>query len=157
MRKKTQRRMLAVITGENYTPNDAHREMVVLLKLNNVPNDRISTALGISTLTLEYFYAKELDLGVDALMAHAAKKVLWLANQTTDLGVSLRANEAILKPRVKAWREPHVDVVESIGDISELTLAEVEADIARLERQRGAAFDAQKASARADPDEEVVP
>jgi hypothetical protein len=154
MRQKTIRRMLAVITGEGYSPTEAHRELVVLLKLNDVSHDRIATAVGISRLTLEYYYAKELDLGVTAIIAHCTKRMLWLANQNADLGVALKANAMVLQPRVKAWRDASEDVSEGVGDISDKTLEQVEADIERLERQRRAAADAEAAAAGIDPDEE---
>ena len=98
--------MLTVITGEAYVPSEAHREMVVILKLNDVSHDRIANAIGVSRLTLEYFYAKELDFGVTAIVAHCTKRMLWLANQNADLGVALKANAMVLQPRVKSWREP---------------------------------------------------
>ncbi|MET0653684.1 MAG: hypothetical protein ABWY63_14330 [Hyphomicrobiaceae bacterium] len=153
MRQRTIRRMLAVVTGENYRPSEADREVVVLLKMNDVSHERIAQAIGVNKLTLEYWYAKELDFGVDAILAHCAKRMIWLANQNQDLGVSLRANQALLQPRVKSWREPHVDVLTSIGDISDQTLEQVEADIERLERQRRAATATEEAAARADPDQ----
>jgi hypothetical protein len=153
MRQRTIRKMLTVITGESYTPNAADREQVVMLKLNDVSHDRIATSIGVSRLTLEYFYAQELDMGVDAILAHCSKRMLFLANQNADLGVALRANESFLKPRVKSWREPHVDVLTGIGDISDRTLEQVEADIERLERQLAAAARAEEAAAGLDPDE----
>jgi hypothetical protein len=153
MRKKTQRKMIAVLTGETHTPNDGSRKLVVTLKLNDVTHDRIAACLGINRLTLEYFYSKELDFGVDAVLAHATERMLWLADQNTDLGVSLRATQALLAPRVKSWREPHVDVTEGVGDISDLTLAQVEDAIARLERQRRAATATAGEAAGVDPDE----
>jgi hypothetical protein len=153
MRESTIRRTVAVLSGERYRPSEAHRELVVLLKMNDVPHQRIANALGINQITLEYWYAKELDFGVDALMAHAAKRIVWLSNQDQDLGVALRASQAMLQPRVKAWRDPSVDVNATIGDISDKTLEQLEQDIAALERQRRAATAFEEAAARADPDE----
>jgi hypothetical protein len=154
MREKMKRRMLTVLTGEHYSPSDAHRKLVVTLKLNDVTHDRIAACLGCSRVALEYFYSKELDFGVDAVLAHATERMLYLANQDADLGVSLRATQALLAPRVKSWREAQVDVTESIGDISDLTLAKVEDAIARLERQRRAAHATAGQAAGADPDQE---
>ncbi|MET0529934.1 MAG: hypothetical protein ABW003_16640 [Microvirga sp.] len=153
MRKKTLRRMLAVIEGSAYEPNESHRRTVVTLKLNDVPHDRIAACIGISRVCLEYFYAQELDLAVDQVCAFATERMLFLASQNADLGVALRANQAILNPRVKSWREAHVDPTSSIGDISDLTLEQCEQAIERLERLKRTATEAEEAAARADPDE----
>lgn len=154
MRQGTIRKMLTVITGEQYSANASDRETVVLLKLNDVSHERIAQAIGISKITLEYYYAKELDLGVDAILAHCTKRMLWLANQNLDLGVSLRANQAFLNPRVKSWREPIVDAAAGIGDISDLSLEQCEAAIERLERQRRASAASAAETAGADPHQE---
>jgi len=153
MREKTKRQMLSVLTGDAYEPNDSHRRMLLQLKLNDVPHDRIAAALGISRATLEYYYAKELDYGVEAVLAMTADRMLYLSQQNIDFGVALRASQAILQPRVKSWREPHVDAINGIGDISDRTLEQVEADIERLERQLRTAAQAQEAAAGTDPDQ----
>ena len=135
-------------------PNAADRELVVLLKLNDVSHDRIANAIGVSRLTLEYFYAKELDLGTTAIIAHCTKRMLWLANQNVDLGVALKANAMVLQPRVKTLARAALDVAETVGDISDRTLEQIEADIERLERQRRTAAASEAAAAGTDPDPE---
>lgn len=154
MQKRTMRRQLVALGGRLFEPTDAQREMVIILKLNGTPIERIAMALGISRVEVEYHFARELDLGEDAVLYQAAKNVIELANQRLDLGVALRANQAILQPRTKSWRDPKIDPGQSVGDINELTLQEVEAAIARLERERRAASTAADQAEAADPDED---
>ena len=153
MRESNPRRQLIALGLGAYQPTDAHREMVVILKFNGTPHQRIAMALKISLIELEYWYADELELGEDAVLFKAAQRVLALSAQDRDPGVALRASQAILQPRLKSWREPKLDPSTSAGDIDELTLEQVEREIARLERERRAAFASEDEAASAHPDQ----
>jgi hypothetical protein len=153
MRESNPKRQQIALGLGAYQPTEPHREMVVILKLNGTPHQRIAMALKISLAELEYWYPDELELGEDAVLFAAAKRVLALSAQNVDLGVSLRASQAILQPRLKTWREPKLDPATSAGDIDELTLEQVEREIARLERERRAAFATQDEAETAHPDE----
>jgi AcrR family transcriptional regulator len=147
------RRTLVALGGRVFTPTDDQRRMVVAMQLNGSALEAMAAALKITTMELRYHFQRELDLGVDVVMAQAAQNIISLANQTEDKGVALRANQAILAPRAKPWREPPVEAQVSAGNLDDLTLAEVEAQIERLERRRRAAVAPEGETETVDPDE----
>jgi len=153
MRKKTMRRQLIALGHAPFEPTEDMRQLCRILVLNDTPHDRIATILEISLVQLQYFFAKELDLAKDAIVAVATQRMLDLANQTNDPGVAFRANELVLKTRSKSWRIPS-DEAEQGKPVERMSLTEVDEAIARLERQRRDAAAAADAEAPA-PDEQA--
>ncbi|WP_404292872.1 hypothetical protein ACD578_10560 [Microvirga sp. RSM25] len=137
------RRALTVVSGGNghdpHTPTAESRRLVVLGTLNNLSLDRIAALVGISRADLKRHYRNEIDNGTDLALIEASNNMLWLAHQRADLGVSLRANQALLGPRVRSWREAAPAPSTSESDINDMNLAEIDAEIARLERDMAAA------------------
>ena len=103
--------------------------------LNGLGLDRIAAILGISRSELERHYRPEINDGADRVLLIATDNMLWLAGQRHDLGVSLRANQALLAPRVKTWREP----ASGTGNIDDMDLDTINREIERLERDMAAA------------------
>ena len=134
-------KMLAALGKEPFEPSEEQREYVRVLAFNGVPHERIAAILGLDILEVQFHFQKELELSNDILAASCARNMLQLAHQREDLGVAFRANELVLKSRVKAWREPKQaeDPSEPMARISDMGLDEVERRIAELERRRARA------------------
>jgi hypothetical protein len=141
VRKRTRMRMLAALGKQPFEPTELQREYVRTLAFNDVPHERIAQILELDLIELQFHFQRELELSNDILSASAAKNMLDLAHQREDLGVAFRANELILRSRVKAWREPKQaeDKGEPMARISDMGLDEVERRIAELERRRARA------------------
>ena len=131
------------------TPTDETRRIVVLAMLNGLSLDRVAAILGIARADLEWHYRNEIDNGADLALIEASNNMLWLAAQRFDLGVSLRANTALLAPRLKAWREPAAEPATSTGAIDDMDLETINREIERLERDMAAAKG--PSSAKEDP------
>ncbi len=149
------RRELAALGHDPFDPSDEQRRLCRVLALNDTPHERIAHILEITLVQLQYFFARELDLSKDAILAIAAQNMLDLSNQRLDLGVALRANELVLKTRSKSWRIP-TDEAEQGKPVERMNLAEVDDAIARLERQRRDAHAAADQEAPA-PDQQAKP
>ena len=132
---------LTVVSGGSsaYSPTDEHRRLVVLSIFNGLSHDRIAAILGITRAELERHYRNELDDGADRALLVATDNMLWLAGQRFDLGVSLRANQALLGPRIRSWRAPAAEPATSTGSIDDMDLDTINRQIARLERDMAAA------------------
>lgn len=129
------KRMLVALGKEPFTPTAEMRELVRLHAFNGLPHERIAAHLGLELLELRFHFFKELELSNEAILADAARNILELASQRTDLGVAYRANEMILKTRLRVWREPKAaDEGQLHKKIEHMNLEEVEAEIDRLER-----------------------
>ncbi|WP_262298989.1 hypothetical protein [Microvirga sesbaniae] len=138
-RRKT---ALTLVGGSGEAPHEPtpeSRQIVVLGSLNNLPADRIAALIGIDRSDLERHYRDELAYGTDRVLIEAASNMLFLAHQRADLGVSLRANQAVLGTRVRSWREPMTDALPSASQIDDMDLATLNDEIARLERRMQAA------------------
>ncbi|WP_099507758.1 hypothetical protein [Microvirga ossetica] len=137
------RRALTVVSGGNgrdpHEPTADTRRIVVLGMLNGLSLDRVAAILGLTRADLERHYRDEIDNGADLALIEASNNMLWLASQKHDLGVSLRANQALLAPRVKNWREPAVEPAISTGNIDDMDLETINREIERLERDMAAA------------------
>jgi hypothetical protein len=116
--------------------SDAERRLVSVLVFNDTPDERIAVILRRTLEDLRHTFARELNFAKDEIMARATTSILDAAAQRDELGVSLRANELILKTHSKAWREPKAEPEPQQKRISEMTLADVEAEIARIQRRR---------------------
>jgi hypothetical protein len=135
MRDKTLKRMLVALGHEPFTATDEHRRMVRLFLLNGMSEERIAKHLELSLIELRFHFRKELELSNEQIQAECAANMIALANQTVDLGVSYRANELILKTRLKVWREPkQVEESQLHKKIENMSLSELEAELERLER-----------------------
>lgn len=135
MRYRTLKRMLVALGKEPFTPTDEMRELVRLFALNGMPHERIASHLDLELIELRFHFRRELELSNDAILADAARNILELASQREDLGVAYRANEMILKTRLKVWREPkQAEEAQLHKKVENMSLEEVEAEIERLER-----------------------
>ena len=133
---------LTVVPGDGsapHTPSAETRRIVVLAMLNGLSLDRTAAILGLSRAALERHYRLEIDDGADRALIEASNNMLWLASQKHDLGVALRANQALLAPRVKTWREPAAEPATSTCNIDDMNLDEINDQIERLERDMAAA------------------
>jgi len=154
MRRKRIRRELIALGFPPHNPTDATRATVRLHAFNRIPEQTIADILGVDLTVLRYWYGRELGYSEAEILATAAANMLELASQRVDLGVALRANEALLKTRLPAWREPKAAEAEKPDDSRPaivLTLKEVERELARL---KGPADDRPAngtAAAREDP------
>jgi hypothetical protein len=142
------RRELVALGHPAFEPSEEQRRLCRVLALNDTPHERIAHILEITLPQLQYFFARELDLSKDAILAIAAQNMLDLSNQRNDLGVALRANELVLKTRSRSWRVPSDEAQEG-KPVERMSLTEVDEAIARLERQRrdaAASADAEEAA-----------
>lgn len=137
MRERTIRRTLLALGCEPFTPTEDQRELVRVLSFNGVERDRIAEILELRPIELAYHFRRELDLSEDYYLAQAASTVIELAKQRSDLGVALRASEAMLRARSSRWREPRaIDPGDEGRPIETMSLIEVDHAIAELERRR---------------------
>jgi hypothetical protein len=143
------RRQLIALGEHVFEPTDEHRKMVRIMAFNDVPEARIAEYIGVSVLQLQFLFHKELRLSREQILAVAASNMFELASQRVDLGVALRANEAILKTRSPSWREPKSQEPRppARDRVQSLTLDEVEAEIARIRGSSGDADEGEDASA----------
>lgn len=131
MRKKALRRMLATLGREPFTPTDAQRELVRILVFNETPEPRIAEAVGCPEGELRYWFSRELDYSKEQMLAVCAANMFRLANQTSDLGVSLKANQLMLSTRLRAWREPKDDPNQATSTpLERLSTEQLEAIVA---------------------------
>jgi cell pole-organizing protein PopZ len=120
-----------------YRPaTDGERALVAVLVFNDTPDERIAAILRRTLDDLQYTFARELNFAKDEILAKAAACIIEAAGQKEELGIALRANELILKTHSKAWREPRSEPEPQQKRISDMTLADVEAEIARIQRRR---------------------
>ena len=157
MRRRKIRRELAALGHAPHYASPELRAKVRLLAFNKLAPERIAEYLGIDVVVLKYWYHKELDFTDMEVLAQAAANVMELATQRKDLGVAMRANELMLRTRSAAWREPkapepgtQAETVE-LEQVDRLTLAEVERELAKLER----AAQRRPAQARAKPPDDA--
>ena len=99
--------------GDTYEPTDDTRRLVILAMLNGLSLNRTAAILGITRAALERYYTTEIDDGADLALIEASNNMLFLAGQRADLGVALRANQALLAPRIRSWREPAAEPATS--------------------------------------------
>lgn len=135
MRRKTLRRQLVALGHEPFTPTDLQREMVRTMAFNRVPHERIARIMRLALEELLFHFQRELELGEEEILAQAAANLIRLANQDKDLKVALHANETILRARLAVWREPKAVEPQQTSEtkrISDMSLEEVEAELARL-------------------------
>jgi hypothetical protein len=157
MRRRKIRRELAALGHKPHTPNDQTRAKVRILAFNKTPPEVIANYLSIHVDVLRYWYSRELDLTETEVLAMAAENVLALASQRGDLGVSLRANELVLRTRSRHWREPKAEEppIAALAETKRpdrLTLEEVEAELARIDAPVGRSADAAPAAGTVDPE-----
>ena len=118
--------VLTVVAGgsgrDPHEPSDDTRRIVVLGMLNGLSLDRTAAILGLTRAALERHYRDEIDDGADLALIEASDNMLWLAGQRADLGVALSANQALLAPRVRSWREPAAEPATSTGNIDDMDL-----------------------------------
>ena len=126
--------MLAALGYPDFEATDEQRRMVRILAFNQTPEDRIAEALNIPVQVLRYVFRREMDYATDEVCAIAAQNILELAAQRKDLGVALRANELLVRTRLRCWREPKESDDLPPARIEGMTLAEVEAEIERIRR-----------------------
>ena len=140
------RRELDALVGDVHEPTAALRTKVRLFAFNQTPVHTIARILDIPVMVLRYHYWRELEMTEHEVLAMCAGNLFALANQTQDLGVSLRANLSILSARSAVWREPKAVDPEGTTPAlraDRLTLEQVEAELARLDMERGAHPDPQ--------------
>jgi len=141
-------RELAALGCPPFAPTDEQRFQVRVLAFNGVPHERIAEILELRPIELTYHFRRELDLSEDVFLAQATAAIVELASQRNDLGIAFKANELMLRTRSPRWREPKVDV-DSSPRLEDMSLTQVEAEIAKLEQRRRAA--AEPADAEASP------
>jgi hypothetical protein len=130
-------RQLAALGCPPFEPTEDQRELVRVLAFNGVPAERIAMILELREIEVVYHFRRELDLSEDYVLAKAAKTVMELADQRNDLGVALRAAEAMLRARSPRWREPKaVEAEEAAKPVEMMSLPEVDRAIAELQRRR---------------------
>lgn len=141
MTRRARKRELMALGAPLYTPTEEQRRQVRMYLFNAVSEKRIAEILDISLDELRYHFRKELNIGTDELMAWSASNIVALAGQREDLGVALKANTLMLQSRKKVWRIPTSEVDEDTlkKPVDRLSLAETEAEIARILERRGGA------------------
>lgn len=135
MRKRRAHRLLVASgAGRPFEPSDEQRWLVSVLAFNGTPEPRIASGLGLTLPELQYYFRDELGYAGDRILAHCAADMIKLARQKEDLGVSLRANELMLRTRLPNWREPKQTEAQApaLERVESLSLREVEAELAKL-------------------------
>jgi hypothetical protein len=135
MSQRFNERKLVALGYPQFEPTDEQRKMVRILAFNQTPEDRIAEALNIPVPVLRYCFRREMNYATDEVCAIAAQNILELAAQRKDLGVALRANELLVKTRLRSWREPNASDDTPPPRIANMTLQEVEAEIERIKRR----------------------
>ena len=140
MRYRQAKRALVALGYEPFTPTDEQRHMVRIFTFNGMEPARIAMHLSITEVELKAHFWKELELSNEAFLGESASSMVELARQRHDLGVALRANEAILKTRLKIWREPKQEAESLLHKkIDNMSLEEVQRELERVRRARGEA------------------
>ena len=99
--------MLVALGKEPLNPTDEQRHMVRIFRLNGMEIPTHRAAPGHQRGRAEVLLLERAGTqSTEAFLAQSAASMVELAQQRNDLGVALRANEAILKTRLKIWREP---------------------------------------------------
>jgi hypothetical protein len=133
--KKRMRRELAALGHPPYEPTEAMRNRVRVLAFNKTPVEIIAKIVDLDRLILVYYYHRELELTDHQIAAEAASNIMELASQRVDLGVALRANEALMQRASPSWvtpPKPHGDLL-AVGSMS---LEDTDREIARLKLAR---------------------
>jgi AcrR family transcriptional regulator len=151
MRHTTIRRNLIALGEQPFEPTDEQRATVRIMAFNERPLEDIAAQLDISVTALTWYFRNELRLSKDQVANMATRNLLALANQTEDLGIAYKVNELIARTRIPAWREPKETpaATNELAEVDHLTLTEVEARLARIERTRGGPAEAREAAADA--------
>jgi hypothetical protein len=131
-------RELAALGCPPFAPTDEQRFQVRVLAFNGVPHERIAEIMELRPIELVYHFRRELDLSEDVFLAQATAAIVELATQRNDLGIAFKANELMLRTRSSRWREPK-EAVDSAPRLEDMSLTQVEAEIAKLEQRRRAA------------------
>jgi hypothetical protein len=94
--------------------------------------------MDISLDELRYWYWRELATTPDEMAAGAMRRLMELADQRRDPNVALRASKAILEVCSKPWRDAAAAIAASEQEarVAKLTLAQVEAELARLRAKK---------------------
>lgn len=145
MKRKRARAELVALGHTPFEPTDEQRKQVRIHTFNGLSEERIAALLGITLEELVYHFASELEYSEDEIIGFCAERMVYLAGQNVDLGVSLRASQHVLQARSKRWRIPKDENAALEGGqkrIGKMTLNEVEQELAKMDERRRAAASA---------------